>query len=629
MERWEEPELKQKKVLLTAINAKYIHSNLAVYSLKANAGRYAGQVEIAEYTINHRREEILQGIYGHAPDIVGFSCYIWNIEYVLAIAADVRSILPHAVILLGGPEVSYDAPQVLERNPSVDVIMTGEGEATFREFLECYFAEDGFRETVSPEDCFVENAAPDSGAGRIKMPAGRRIRMSAGRFRNIPGLCLRGTDGVVVTPPRAPLDMDTLVFPYCGVPEMENRIIYYETMRGCPFSCSYCLSSVEKGVRMRSMPLVLEEIQFFLDHGVKQVKFVDRTFNCHHGHAYQIWEYIGKHDNGITNFHFEIGGDLLREEDFELFRSFRPGLVQFEIGVQSTNPDTIRAIRRRTDLAKLAENLAKVRENRNIHQHVDLIAGLPCEDYRSFRHSFNEVYAMAPDQLQLGFLKILKGSDMERKQEEYGIKHGSFPPYEVLSTRWISYDDIQKLKRVEEMVEIYYNSFQFQATVALLEQCHPDACSLFESLENYYAERGGFGRKHSRLARYEWLWNYTGEYFPQWKEEFRQTLTYDLYLREYVKSPPAFVRAREKEYTQFVRLFLDEEEKQPALLPGYGGFTAKQMFHMVYVDEFTLDIRCLLEDKQVRKVPPYSLVFDYKKRDPLNHSARICVLEHL
>lgn len=591
-------QMKDRNVLLTAINAKYIHSNLAVYSLKANAGPYAGRVEIAEYTINHRREEILQGIYDHSPAVVGFSCYIWNIGYVLDVAADLRSILPDTVIVLGGPEVSYDAPAVLQRNPFVDIVMVGEGEETFQEFLECYFEQGGGME----------------------------------QYRQIPGLCLRkakcgeNAAKVFFTAQRQALPMDQLVFPYTDVKELENRILYYETMRGCPFSCSYCLSSVEKGVRRRSLSLVFEELQFFLANRVKQVKFVDRTFNCHHEHAYRIWQYIGEHDNGTTNFHFEIGGDLLREEDFQLFRTFRPGLVQFEIGVQSTNPDTIRAIRRQMDLKKLEGNLSEVRKNHNIHQHLDLIAGLPHEDLASFCQSFRDVYAMEPDQLQLGFLKILKGSYMQEMAEEYGIRYGNRPPYEVLSTRWMSYDDIRILKRVEEMVEIYYNSFQFQATMKLLELCHSDAFTMFERLADYYEREGGFGRKHSRIARYEWLWQYSREYFEEREEQFRQTLTFDLYLREYVKSPPAFVRMREKEYVRFVRAFLDREAAGPEILRGYGGYEAKQLFHMVYVDEFTLDLKGLFEEKLVRQTAPYSLVFDYKHRNPLNHSAKVTVL---
>lgn len=582
-----------EKVLLTAINAKYIHSNLAVYSLKANAGEHADQVGIAEYTINHRREEILQAIYRRSPEVVGFSCYIWNIRYVLDIAADLKAILPEVMIVLGGPEVSYDAPRVLEQNAFVDMIMVGEGERTFRSFLECYL-----------------NGDADGGKS----------------YGNIPGLCLR-TGGKIRTTVQAPaVDMDDLVFPYRTTGGMDNRIFYYETMRGCPFSCSYCLSSIEKGVRFRSLPRVYEEIQFFLDHRVRQVKFVDRTFNCNHGHAYKIWEYIWKNDNGTTNFHFEIGGDLLREEDFVLFEKFRPGLVQFEIGIQSTNHKTIQEIKRRMDLPLLAKNLSRVRQTKRIHQHVDLIAGLPYEDLASFRRSFNEVYAMAPDQLQLGFLKILKGSYMEEKKAEYAIEHGNQPPYEVLATRWLPFDDILLLKRVEEMVEIYYNSFQFQATMALLGQCHDDAFTMFERLGTYYDKNGYFEWKHSRISRYEILWDYINTYFAEWEEEFRQTLTYDLYLRDYVKNPPSFVRKRKPEYVEAVRSFLDGQAKKPDKLVGYDGFTSKQLFHMVYVDEFVLDLEYLLERNEIRKVPPYSLAFDYRRRNPLNNSARVIPL---
>lgn len=570
--------------LLVAVNAKYIHSNAAVYSLKANAGAYAEHVGIAEYTVNHLREEILQGIYRRSPEVVAFSCYIWNIRYVLDIAADLRKILPDALIVLGGPEVSYDAPRILERYPFVDLVMVGEGEATFREFLENYMGE-------------------------------------GGSFSCIDGVCLRSGDELVLTPPRQAVEMDSLVFPYRNVKGLENRIIYYETMRGCPFSCSYCLSSIEKGVRMRSLPKVFDEIQFFLDHRVKQVKFVDRTFNCSHEHAYQIWEYIWKNDNGVTNFHFEISGDLLAEEDFELFQEFRPGLIQLEIGVQSTNRMVIKEIRRRTDLSRLAYNVSRIRKAGNIHRHLDLIAGLPYEDIDSFGRSFNEVYAMAPDQLQLGFLKVLKGSYMEEQADGYGIEYAECPPYEVLSTRWLSYDDIIILKQVEEMVEIYYNSFQFQAAMALLEQCHANAFEMFADMGKYYDVNGYFDMKHSRVARYEILWEYVRKYFPERENEFRQALTYDLYLRDYVKSPPSFVRQRSREYVEWVHAFLEKEAAQPELLCGYDGYTAKQLFHMVYVDEFTLDPELLLEQKKISTCRPRTYVFDYRKRNPLNHNA--------
>lgn len=586
--------MNQECVILAAINAKYIHSNLAVYSLKANAGEYENCVGIAEYTINHQHEDILKGIYSRSPRVVGFSCYIWNIRFVLDVAADLRSIMPEVVIVLGGPEVSYNACQVLEQNPFVDMVMVGEGEITFREFLGRYAA--------------VGTADGDS-------------------YADIAGLCVRSGGQARLTAPRPAADMDELAFPYRTVEGLENRIIYYETMRGCPFSCSYCLSSIEKGVRMRSLDRVFEELQFFLDRTVKQVKFVDRTFNCRPDRAYRIWEYIHAHDNGVTNFHFEIGGDLLREQDFALFEQLRPGLVQFEAGVQSTNPQTLREIRRETEFPMLVRNLENIRRTRRIHQHVDLIAGLPYEGPASFRKSFNEVYAIVPDQLQLGFLKLLKGSFMDEKKGEYAIRHGKQPPYEVLSTRWLTYEDIVRLKQVEEMVDIYYNGFQFQATMALLETCHTDAFAMYEGLGRYYDENGYFEKEHSRTARYEIVWGYVKQHAPQLISEFRQTLTYDLYLRDYVKSPPSFVKQRSQEYLALVRSFLDRETKRPRLLEGYDGIAARQLFHMVYVDEFELDMRLLVENKEVRHVRPYSLAFDYRHRDPLNHSARVIAVD--
>ena len=373
--------------------------------------------------------------------------------------------------------------------------------------------------------------------------------------------------------------------------------------------------------------MVFEELDFFLKHHVKQVKFVDRTFNCNHEHAYEIWKYIQEHDNGMTNFHFEIGGDLLREEDFELFRSFRPGLVQLEIGVQSTNPETVQAIRRRADLGQIRENVRRVKETGNIHQHLDLIAGLPYEDYKSFHRSFLDVYAMKPDQFQLGFLKVLKGSYMDEAKEEYEVVYGSRPPYEVLSTRWLPYEDVMRLKRVEEMVEVYYNSFQFPATMTLLECCTGDAFRMYGGLGEYYEKNGYFGRKHSRVSRYEILWEYASSRFEDLTEEFRQALTYDLYLRDYIKNPPSFVRPRDREYLAWVRRFLDGEAENPRILSSYDGFVTKQLINMVYIGRFTLDIQALLAEQRIDKIAPYSIVFDYQQRNPLNHSALVTRIE--
>lgn len=576
----------EKKVLLTAINAKYIHSNLAVYSLKANAGQYEQNVEICEYTINHRKEEILSRLYEKKPEVIGFSCYLWNIEYVLDIAEDLKKVLPELVIIAGGPEVSYHPEEILKKNRCLDMIMVGEGETTFYEYLDCIIG-------------------------------------GAGRLEDIDGLVYREEGKISRTKPRQGLDMDALVFPYRNVSGAENRILYYESMRGCPFSCSYCLSSVEKSVRIKSFEKTQRELDFFLENRVPQVKFVDRTFNCNHEYAYRIWKYIGEQDNGVTNFHFEIGGDLLREEDFKVFQTFRPGLVQFEIGVQSTNPDTIRAIRRTMSLTILRENIKKVRDGHNIHVHLDLIAGLPFEDFDSFRNSFNDVYAMRPNQLQLGFLKVLDGSYMNEEKEHYGIVYSSQPPYEVLSTNWLSYEDILELKQIEEMVEVYYNSFQFAATMAYLQRYFESAFDMYREIGKYYKENGLFDKKHSRFSRYEILWEFALSRTDIQAEELRETLTYDLFSRDYVKNPPDFVRERTEDMKKRIRLFFDRECEKKTVIHGYDGLVTKQLYNMLYVDCFTMDMEILIETGKVEKREPFYLMFDYRNRNPLDHSAAV------
>lgn len=590
----------RERVVLTAINAKYIHSNLAVYSLRANAGTYRGDIRICEYTINHQKEDILADLYEKKPEIVGFSCYIWNIEYVISVAANLKKILPDVKIVAGGPEVSYRAEEFLSENPEFELILVGEGENTLRELL-------------------------------------AYILDNKGDLSEIPGLVYREGEALCRTAPREGLCMDDLVFPYEDLGDMENRILYYESIRGCPFSCSYCLSSIEKSVRIKSLEKTFREIDFFLKNKVPQVKFVDRTFNCNHMHAYEVWNYLQEHDNGITNFHFEIAGDLLREEDFALFEKFRPGLVQFEIGVQSTNPDTICAIRRTMDLNVLKTNMERLRKGRNIHAHLDLIAGLPHEDYASFQKSFNDVYAMRPDQFQLGFLKVLDGSYMHERKKDYGVVYQSEPPYEVLRTNWLSYEDVCRLKQVEEMVEVYYNSFQFSATMVLLENYFPDAFTMYAGLGKYYKKHGLFDCKHSRLARYEILWDFIKEMFHEVNDvkvesesqaerildNFRQTLTYDLYSRDYVKNPPAFVRRHTDADKAAIRRYFDRVREDGTLPEEYHGFIVKQLYNMLYIDTFTLDMKKLLSDSQICETKAYSVMFDYKRRNPLDHSAQV------
>lgn len=493
------------KILLTAINAKYIHSNLAVYSLRAYAREYQKQIQIAEYTINHRVEYLLQELYKQKPDVLCFSCYIWNIRYVQELITEFHKLLPNVPIWVGGPEVSYESEAFLRSYPMVTGVMIGEGEATFRELCSYY------------------------------------IEHKDTQLQQIKGLLIRTRQGTFVrTAEREFLDLNQLPFCYENLEDFNNRMIYYETSRGCPFSCSYCLSSIEKGLRFRSLERVKQELQFFLDHQVPQVKFVDRTFNCNHRHCTEIWQYLKEHDNGITNFHFEISADLLTEEELSLIVSLRPGLIQLEIGVQSTYGPTIQEICRTMNLPRLETVVAQIRQAGNIHQHLDLIAGLPKEGFANFKESFRQVYAMKPQQLQLGFLKVLKGSDMYRLQGEYGIVFQEYPPYEVRATRWLTYEEILKIKLVEEMLEVYYNSGQFELTIKVLELTEDNPFDLFLNLGKFYERRGLLAISHSRMRRCEILLDYIEETDSCHQQLYQETLTFDLYQRENMRSRPAW-----------------------------------------------------------------------------------------
>ena len=526
------------KILLIAINAKYIHSNLAIYCLRACAGEQKEQVELAEYTINHQKEDILADIYKRKPDVAAFSCYIWNRDYVLSLIRDLSLLCPEVPIWVGGPEVSYDAVQFLRDYPQVTGVMAGEGERSFRALAEYYV---------------------------------KKTEDSLGKIR---GLTWRGENGdIYENSPAELMNLDEIPFVYEKIEAFGHKIIYYESSRGCPFSCSYCLSSIDKSVRFRSLARVYQELQFFLDAKVPQVKFVDRTFNCNHRHAKAIWGYIAEHDNGITNFHFEIAADLLDEEERKLLASMRPGLVQLEIGVQSVNLLTIHEIDRVMSLSRLKQTVAQIQAGKNVHQHLDLIAGLPYEDYESFVNSFNEVYGMRPQQLQLGFLKVLKGSKMHRKAKDYGIVYRQEPPYEVLCTRWISYEEIRKLKAVEEMVEVYYNSGQFENTIRHLEQSFPHPFAMYEALAGYYEKEGLNGRSHSRMGRLEILRSFTEEVDKEQRGLYDELLILDLYLRENSKSRPAWAGDLSLYKADF-RDFYIREAENPQSLKNYAGYTS-------------------------------------------------------
>lgn len=543
------------KILLVACNAKYIHSNLAVYDLQAYASDYADHIVLKEYTINQQKDDIMRDIYLEHPDVVCVSCYIWNLSFVKELMADLIKILPGVDFWAGGPEVSYDAEKFLTENSEFKGVMVGEGEETFKE-LAGYYVE------KNPQD-----------------------------LKNMTGICYRDGDQIIHNGWRQIMDLSSIPFIYKDLSEFKNRIIYYESSRGCPFSCSYCLSSIDKKLRFRDTETVKKELQFFIDNKVPQVKFVDRTFNCKHDHAMAIWKYINEHDNGVTNFHFEISADLLREEELQEMSTMRPGLIQLEIGVQSTNPDTIKAIHRTMDFEKLKGIVDRIHSFGNIHQHLDLIAGLPYEDYDSFRHSFNDVYALKPQQLQLGFLKVLKGSHMMEMCREYGIVYKTQEPYEVLSTKWLDYDHVLKLKTVENMVEVYYNSGQFQNTLEYLENFFQDAFSIYERLGSFYMEKGYGDVSHTRMRRYEILLEFLEDVPEISMDQVKDQMVYDLYLRENLKSRPGFARDQKP----FERQIWDFRKREKV---------AKNAHVEVFADGTML-------------------LFNYADRDPLTNNAHV------
>ena len=543
------------KILLVACNAKYIHSNLAVYDLQAYASDYADHIVLKEYTINQQKDDIMRDIYLEHPDVVCVSCYIWNLSFVKELMADLIKILPGADFWAGGPEVSYDAEKFLTENSEFKGVMVGEGEETFKEL------------------------------------AGYYVEKNPQNLKDMTGICYRDGDQIIHNGWRQIMDLSSIPFIYKDLSEFKNRIIYYESSRGCPFSCSYCLSSIDKKLRFRDTETVKKELQFFIDNKVPQVKFVDRTFNCKHDHAMAIWKYINEHDNGVTNFHFEISADLLREEELQEMSTMRPGLIQLEIGVQSTNPDTIKVIHRTMDFEKLKGIVDRIHSFGNIHHHLDLIAGLPYEDYDSFRHSFNDVYALKPQQLQLGFLKVLKGSHMMEMCREYGIVYKTQEPYEVLSTKWLDYDHVLKLKTVENMVEVYYNSGQFQNTLEYLENFFQDAFSIYERLGSFYMEKGYGDVSHTRMRRYEILLEFLEDVPEISMDQVKDQMVYDLYLRENLKSRPGFARDQKP----FERQVWDFRKREKV---------AKNAHVEVFADG---------------KV----LLFDYADRDPLTNNAHV------
>lgn len=580
------------QVLLTAINSKYIHSNLAVYSLKAYHDRHSNgtcQVELAEYTINQPVDYYIADIYKRKPEVLACSCYIWNIRFVYEAVAELHKLMPQMQIWLGGPEVTFDGKKILLEHPEITGIMYGEGEKTFSEICNCGFS------------------------------------VNSDTLLN--GIVYRQKGQIIAALPIRLINMDELPFVYDNLEKFTNKIIYYESSRGCPFGCSYCLSSVDQTVRFRSLSLVFQELQYFLDHKISQVKFVDRTFNCNHKRTMELLQFLKDHDNGVTNFHFEIAADLLTNEEIELLSSLRSGQVQLEIGVQSTNAATIEHINRIMDFTHLTKVVKRLNMGANVHLHLDLIAGLPEEDINSFHKSFNDVYSLSPEQLQLGFLKVLKGSPIEEKTEEYGILYKELPNYEVLSTKWLSYDDVLHLKQIEEMVEVYYNSRQYVNTMKELAIYFKDAYILFEKLAAHYEKNNLFAVKHSRISRYEILYAFIMDNIETTeiteRELLQELLIYDLYLRENLKTRPYFAEKTDLYKNLLHQLYIHCKAPKSAHIEC---FSSAILAAIDEPESIIVDVDSLLKAyNSLNKISTDMVwvLFDYEERDPLNYNSTV------
>lgn len=561
-----------KKVILAALNAKYIHSNLALrYLSRFQNNNQKYHVETMEFTINQRLDFIAEELFRKQPDVVLFSCYIWNVEMLRQLCPILKKIMPDCVIGFGGPEVSYESETFLRENPAVDFVMRGEGELVFTKYLE-------------------------------HLDAGNPATLG-----EIESLTYRQGEEIFSTPQMHPMDLALLPFPYeDDFSDVQNQIIYYESSRGCPYHCGYCLSSVENGVRFVPLDKVLPDLQKFLGKNVPQVKFIDRTFNCKKSHAMAIWKYLHEHDNGVTNFHFEITADLIDQETIDFLKTVRKGLFQFEIGVQSTNPQTIRAINRNVDFAALSEIVQQIKDGGNIHQHLDLIAGLPYEDYDSFGCSFNDVYALHPEQLQLGFLKVLKGSMLHQKQKEFEIVYHDTAPYEVLTTHELPYADTLRLKYVEEMVETYYNSGRFLNTLAYLVPLYESPFAFFEALSQFWVGENYHYLGLSKMGLFDVLWRFVEQNPKVDKRKLQWEMKFDIALHEKPKKLPAWLTVtNEEQWHDKVFAFYGNPALWQKCLPHYK--SNKEAIRQTHLEVFG-------DEKQK------AVLFDYGKRDLLGNA---------
>ena len=539
------------KVLLVSLNAKFIHSSLALRYIANYCKAYEASMEILELTINHEENAMIKEIYQKQPDVIGFSCYIWNMEIIERMIPILKQIMPHLKIVLGGPEVSYGGHALFAQYP-IDLIMENEGEPIWYDYMEHLLLD--------------------------KMP-----------LSEIEGILYRDTDGSVKeTPKRKPMQMADVPFVYDTLDGLEHKIMYYEGSRGCPFSCQYCLSSAEKGVRFLPLERIKSELQYFLDHGVKQIKFVDRTFNANKKMAMAIWAYIIEHDNGFTNFHFEIAAELMDEEIMQCLAPARPGLIQFEIGVQSTNREVLRIIQRPMPFEEIKEVVLRIKALGNIHQHLDLIAGLPLEDYVSFKKSFNDVISLRPEQFQLGFLKLLRGSGLRENAETYGIVYKQNAPYEVLYTREMPYDQMLRLHQIEEFVERYYNTERFKVCLEYLYSLFESPFDFYEKLSCYWEEKGYDKLQHKKMAYYVLLAEFGLTCEGVNSNLLKELIRFDWYTHEQVKEvPESLLTCDQQSYKEKANSLIRDDEWMMALLQTEAILPARQRLRRMHIEWFT------------------------------------------
>jgi radical SAM superfamily enzyme YgiQ (UPF0313 family) len=529
------------KFLLTAVNAKYIHTSLSVRSLYHYVK--SDNVEFAEFTINERAADILTEIYRRRCDAVLFSCYIWNIEFILEIAHNLKKVSPDTKIIMGGPEVSFDSVYYMEKYPFIDAIIRGEGEATFKEWLE--------------KGCDINGMT----------------------FRR-DGKIIQNQDRELIC------DITKIPFPYSedDIEKNKNKLIYYETSRGCPFRCSYCLSSVTRQVRFRDIETVKRELMFFIKHKVRIVKFVDRTFNADRLRTRNLFEFLIENADS-TAFHFEIAADLINDDMIELLKKAPKGLFQFEIGVQSTNDKVIKAIDRKTDFEKIKRVVSVLKKNSKVHMHLDLIAGLPYEDLDSFKHSFDDVFNLRPDVLQLGFLKLLRGTKIRDEEEKYSYKYTEKPPYEILCNEFISFDDLLLLKGVEEVFEKYYNSGVFKHAMEYFLRLYSSPFEFFSDLWRFYENEGYNRIGQSRNTLYEILCKFEGGQ----NEVFRDYLKLDYFENNPGASTPSWSLIPYDRELLKVRFDILSDDFVSKNLPEYAGMPKKEIVKYLHFERFLYD----------------------------------------